>query len=135
MPQRLEVLEKAPLEGPPPASPEGHCQGLVTSHCATQLQGGGSRSSVTSKGSTKSQLDLHAVCRPEDKHPSGSEAGGHQLPHNVRTQPVYLHFNTSPCATPHLVPHPHQLPFSEGQLPPSYFPIPGERGLPWWLRR
>ena len=60
MPQRPEVLEKAPLKGPPPASPEGHCEGLVTSHCATQLQGGGSRPSVTSKGSTKSQLDLHA---------------------------------------------------------------------------
>ena len=111
MPQRLEVLENVPLKGPPLASPEGHCQGLVTNCCATQLQAPGRV--------PKSQLDLHAVCRLEDERPSGPEAGDTSCP--AMSGP-------SLCTAP-------PLPSSEGQLPRPYFPIPGERGLPWRLRR
>ena len=109
-------------KGPPPASLAGHRQVLVTNHCATQLQGQGSRPSVTSKESTKPQPDLHTVCRPEDKPPSGPEAEDRTAASPRCPDPTCAHsFQHSPS--------PHPPPSFHGRTTPSFvLPNPWRKG-------
>ena len=79
MPQRPEVLEQAPLKDPLQPHLKGTARSwwliIVPPNSRDKAPG-----RVASKESTKPQPDLHTVCRPEDKPPSGPEAEDSSFP-------------------------------------------------------